>query len=260
MLHLLKLEWLKVKNYRAFWIFLALYIIGLFSINWIAYQFQGDIKKNNVPLNIFPYDFPAVYQTIAWVSSWLLYFPGMLMILVTTNEYNYKTHRQNIIDGLTRQQFISAKILFGLAIAVVTTLSCFLIAIYFGADYNNGAISLDGIQYIGYSFIQTLCYLFLAMILAVLMRRSGLALAVFFLYGLVFEQLIGLFIDKKILNDGTTWYYFPLQASDVLIPITFGKDVVYKYAPSPTTLLIVCLAYISLFIFLSLRKFQTDDL
>lgn len=100
MIHLLKLEWLKVKNYRAFWIFLALYIIGLFSINWIAYQFQGEIKKNNVPLDIFPYDFPAVYQTIAWVSSWLLYFPGMLMILVITNEYNYKTHRQNIIDGL----------------------------------------------------------------------------------------------------------------------------------------------------------------
>ena len=119
MLQLLKLEWLKVKNYRAFWIFLGLYIVGLFSINWIAYQFPGKVKKNNVPLNIFPYDFPAVYQTIAWVSSWLLYFPGILMILVITNEYNYKTHRQNIIDGLTRQQFVAAKILFGLAIAVL---------------------------------------------------------------------------------------------------------------------------------------------
>jgi ABC-2 type transport system permease protein len=259
MLHLFKLEWLKVKNYRAFWIFLALYIIGLFSINYIAYQFQGEIKKNNVPLNIFPYDFPAVYQTIAWVSSWLLYFPGMLIILVITNEYNYKTHRQNIIDGLTRQQFVIAKILFGLVIALLTTISCFLIAIYFGSDYN-GSISFDGIEYIGYSFIQTLCYLFLAMILAVLMRRSGLAMAVFFLYGLVFEQLLGGLIDAKILNNGTTRFYFPLESSDVLIPITFGNDIIYKGAPSQTTLLIVCLAYISLFVFLSLRKFQTDDL
>ncbi len=260
MLSLLKLEWLKVKNYRAFWIFLALYIIALFSINYIAFQFQGEIKKNNVPVNIFPYDFPAVYQTIAWVSSWLLYFPGMLMILVITNEYNYKTHRQNIIDGLTRQQFVAAKILFGVLIALITTLSCFLIALYFGNDFS-GTVSFDGIQYIGYGFIQSLCYLFFAMILALLMRRSGLAMAVFFLYGLVFEQLIGGVIDSKILNNRiTTRFYFPLEASDVLIPITFGKDVIYKDAPSQTVLLIVCLVYISLFAFLSFRKFQTDDL
>lgn len=259
MLQLLKLEWLKVKNYRAFWIFLALYIIGLFSINWIAFQFQVEIKKNHVPFTIFPYDFPAVYQTIAWVSSWLLYFPGMLMILVITNEYNYKTHRQNIIDGLTRKQFVAAKILFGLSIALLTTISCFLIAVYFGTDYS-GSFSLNGIKYIGFSFIQTLCYLFLAIILALVMRRSGLAMAVFFLYGLVFEQLIGGLIDYKILDNGTTRFYFPLEASDVLIPITFGKEIVYNNAPSQTVLIITCLVYISLFVFLSFRKFQTDDL
>ena len=54
------------------------------------------------------------------------------------------------------------------------------------------------------------CYLFFAMILALLMRRSGLALAVFFLYGLVFEQLLGGLIDFKILNGGTVRYYFPI--------------------------------------------------
>jgi ABC-2 type transport system permease protein len=259
MLHLLKLEWLKVKNYRAFWIFLGLYIIALFSINYIAFQFQGDIKKNNMPVTIFPYDFPAVYQTISWVSSWLLYFPGMLMILVITNEYNYKTHRQNIIDGLTRQQFVLAKILFGLLIAVLTTISCFLIAAYFGVSYSK-SFSFNGIQYIGYSFIQTVCYLFFAMILALLMRRSGLALAVFFLYGLVFEQLLGGLIDFKVLNGGTVRYYFPLQPSDTLIPITFGSSVIYKDAPSQTVLFIMCMVYIALFTFFSFRKFQTDDL
>lgn len=259
MLQLIKLEWLKVKNYKAFWIFLALYIIGLFSINYIAFQFQGEIKKNGAPITIFPYDFPAVYQTITWVSSWLVYFPGMLMILIITNEYNYKTHRQNIIDGLTRQQFVVAKILFGVIISIITTICCFLIAIYFGNNFS-GNISFNGVKYIGFSFIQTLCYLFFAMILALLMRRSGLALAVFFLYGLVFEQLLGGLLDFKVLSNGLTRYYFPLQASDTLIPITFGGSVIYKDAPSETVLLIVCLVYISLFVFLSLRKFQTDDL
>lgn len=212
-----------------------------------------------MPVTIFPYDFPAVYQTIAWVSSWLLYFPGMLMILVITNEYNYKTHRQNIIDGLTREAFITAKILFGLLIALLTTACCFLIAVYFGVSYSQ-AFSFDGIEYIGYSFIQTLCYLFVAMILSVFMRRSGLAMAVFFLYGLVFEQLLGGLLDYKVLNDGAARYYFPLQASDTLIPVTFGSSIVYRNAPDQTVLMITSLVYIALFVFLSLRKFKTDDL
>ena len=212
-----------------------------------------------MPFTIFPYDFPAVYQTIAWVSSWLLYFPGMLMILVITNEYNYKTHRQNIIDGLTRQQFVLAKILFGLAIAVITTISCFLIALYFGGNYS-GSISFNGIQYIGYSFIQTSLLLIFRNDFGSTYARSGLALAVFFLYGLVFEQLLGGLIDFKLLNGGTVRYFFPLQPSDTLIPITFGSSVIYKDAPSQTILLIMCMVYISLFVFLSFRKFQTDDL
>ena len=76
----------------------------------------------------------------------------------------------------------------------------------------------------------------------------------------MFEQLIGGLIDFKFLTNGTTRYYFPLQASDTLIPVTFGSSVIYKDAPSQTVLLITCLVYIALFVFLSLRKFQTDDL
>jgi ABC-2 type transport system permease protein len=259
MFQLLKIEWMKVKNYRTFWIFLALYILGLVGINYIAYQLQFEIKKTNLPIELFPYNFPRVYQTIAWVSSWLLYFPGMLMILIISNEYAYKTHRQNIIDGLTRKQFVIAKILFATILAIFTTLICLLISFGFGLAFS-GSFSFDGMQYIGYSFIQSLSYLFFAMIVAILFRRSGLAIAIFFLYGLIFEQMIGGLMDNKILNGPYFWYYMPLQASDVLIPITFGNNIIYKNAPSTTTLILVCAFYIVLYNVLSLRKFDTEDL
>jgi len=259
MLHLLKIEWLKLKNYKAFWIFLGLYVIGLFSINYISFQFQTEFQKSGIPIELLPYNYPKVYQTSAWISSWLLYFPGMLMILIISNEYTFKTHRQNVIDGATRRQFILSKILVGLILAAVTTLLCFIIALIYGTSFS-GSISFDGIEYIGYCFVQAMCYLFLAMILAVLLRRSGLALAIFFLYGLIFEQLIGNFIDKKILDSHGFWYYMPLEASDVLIPITFAKDIFYKDAPSPIVLLTLSLVYVAVYCFLSIRKFETDDL
>ncbi|WP_153800632.1 ABC transporter permease [Foetidibacter luteolus] len=259
MLHLLKIEWLKVKNYKAFWIFLGLYLVGLFSINYILHYFQDEIHKEGIPFELLPYHYPKIYQTIAWVSSWLMYFPGMLMILIISNEYTFKTHRQNIIDGYERRQFIIAKILFGLVLALLTTIFCLIIAIIYGVS-SNGYFSADGIHFIGYCFIQACCYLFFAMILAVLLRRSGLALAIFFLYGIIFEQLLGLWIDNKLLDSHSFFYYMPLEASDVLIPDTVFKNILYKESPSEITLLIVCLLYIGLYCFFAIRKFEKDDL
>ncbi len=258
MTQLLKIEWLKLKNYKAFWIFLGLYVLGLFSINYIVYQFQMEFKKT-MPLEIFAYGFPTIYQTVSWISSWLLYFPGMLMILIISNEYTFKTHRQNIIDGLTRKQFVVSKILVAILIALITSVIVFLNAVGFGSAFS-GTFSFSGVEFIGYSFIQSLCYLFFAMILAILLRRSGLAMAIFFLYGLIFEQLIGGFVDNKILNSHNFWYYMPLEASDVLVPSTLMKDVIYKNAPQPWVMLIICVVYIIAYCFFSIRKFERDDL
>jgi ABC-2 type transport system permease protein len=258
MVHLLKIEWLKVKNYKAFWIFLGLYAVGLFGINYVAYQLQDKIGKQ-LPVELFPYNFPRVYQSIAWISSWLLYFPGMLMILIISNEYTFKTHRQNIIDGYTRKQFIVSKILSAILLALLTTVFCFVIAVIFGVSFSS-SFSFDGIEFIGYSFVQSLCYILFAMILAVLLRRSGLAMAVFFLYGLIFEQLIGGLIDKQVINSHNFFYYMPLEASDVLVPITFGNKIFYPDAPSATVLLAVCAVYIFIYCFAALKKFENEDL
>lgn len=256
MMHLLKLEWMKVKNYRTFWIFLGLYVLGLFSINYTAYQFQEDFKKE-LPLEFFPYAFPKLWQTIAWISSWLLYFPGMLMILIITNEYTYKTHRQNIVDGLTRQQFIYGKIMVASLLAVITTIVCVINAFIFGAIHGSTP-TWEGSIYVLYSFIQALTYIFCAMIIGVLVRRGGLAMGIFFLYGMVFEQLLGGLAHKYVVQ--TAWYYFPLQTTDVLIPVTFAKNIVYNNAPDNNVLISCAIAYILLFCFFSVRRFKTADL
>ena len=51
---------------------------------------------------------------------------------------------------------------------------------------------------VGYIFIQTVAYITFAMFLAILFRRSGAAIAVFFLYGLIFEWLITVLINFKL--------------------------------------------------------------
>lgn len=262
MLHLLKIEWLKVKNYKAFWIFSILYSFAILGINYTGY-YVNELSLQSMPQSQLllgtPYAFPKVWQTVGWMSSWLLYFPGILFIMLLINEFNFKTHRQNVIDGWTRKEFVSVKFVFAIIFSVVATFFNFLVALLFGSLTTGSSFTFQGIENIGYIFIQTVAYVTFAMFLGVLFRRSGAAIAVFFLFGLIFEFLITLLINVK-LNLAPVGYFLPLQVTDVMLPIPFGNKVIYKDSPDVWILVIASLIYICGYYFFAMKKFTTEDL
>jgi ABC-2 type transport system permease protein len=262
MQHLLKIEWLKVKNYKAFWIFSILYSFAILGINYTGF-YVNELAVQNMPASQIllgtPYAFPKVWQTVGFMSSWLLYFPGILFIMLLTNEFNFKTHRQNIIDGWTRKQFVTVKFIFAILFSLIATFFNFLVALLFGLITTGSHFSFAGIENIGYIFIQTVAYISFAMFLAVLFRRSGAAIAVFFLYGLIFEYLISTLLNYKM-NLTPFGYFLPLQVTDVMLPIPFGNEVIYKGAPDLWILVIASLVYICAYYFFALKKFTTEDL
>src|SRR5690348_17665116 len=176
MIQLLKIEWLKVKNYKAFWVFTILYSFAILGINYTGY-YVNELAIQNLPQSQLllgtPYGFPKVWQTVGFMSSWLLYFPGILFIMLLTNEFNFKTHRQNIIDGWTRQEFITVKFVFAFLFSVAATIFNFLVAFLFGMVTTGSHFSFSGMENVLYIFIQTFAYITFAMFLAILFRKSG---------------------------------------------------------------------------------------
>ena len=260
MLKNLKIEWLKIKYYKAFWIFMGLYLISIIAINNIAfYIYQQTVKEMPMADALLnnPYSFPKVWQTVGWTGSWLLYFPGIIMILLASNEFSFKTHRQNIIDGWSRNEFVYTKILltvcFALTTTIITTITAISVGFASGSDF-----SMDGLANIIYIFLQSLSYISLALLLSILFRRSGVALIVFFLYGLIFETIIYGLLNRYVNNQ--LGYFMPLQPTDVLIPLPFGDKIFYKNVPGAVTLVITTLVYLSLYWLFIIRKFQKDDL
>lgn len=262
MISLLKIEWMKVKNYKAFWIFTVLYVFAIVGINYIGF-YVNTLSQQNIPGGSAVvsnyYGYPRVWGTVGYMSSWLLYFPGILFIMLLTNEFNFKTHRQNIIDGWNRGQFITVKFVFAILFSLCATFFNVLVALLFGSLTQGSSFSFEGMENIGYIFIQTSCYITFAMFLAVLFRKSGAAIAVFFLYGLIFEWLIAMLLNLKF-ELAPLGYFFPLQASDVMLPIPFGDKIFYKDSPPLYTLVLASLAYVSLYYFFALKKFKRDDL
>ena len=275
MIKLLRIEWMKIKNYNAFIVISAFFALGIFGANYLAYTFKKNIIDPADPTGFLsgssPFAFPKVWQTVSYYSGYLLLLPGLLLLILVTNEFTYKTHRQNIIDGISRIEFTQVKLLMGLIFALISTILIFLTALIFGFAVNKGDFSFSGIENVGYFFLKALTYNFLAILFSVLIRRTGFAIAVYFIYTVV-ENGISLALlgwAVKIKKDhntdlGNMGNYLPMNAADGLIysPFDSFTNLANKFLPADYTWLVLSLAiiYIALFYFWSQHKMVKSDL
>jgi len=261
MLHLLKIEWLKVKSYKAFWIFSILYSFAILGINYTGYYINELALQSMPPSQLLlgtPYAFPKVWQTVGWMSSWLLYFPGILFIMLLTNEFNFKTHRQNIIDGWSRNQFISVKIAVAFLLSLISTLMVIVTAMIFGFQLDN-PFSLEKFEYVGYYFIQAIIYTLASVLIAVLVRRGGLAIGFYFLYVVVLENALKAIMNRYLDDTGR---FLPIQSADDLIPLPIFENIQRQIIKPPEypILLSTVAVYLVLYLFFINRKFLRSDL
>jgi ABC-2 type transport system permease protein len=265
MLQRLSIEWMKLKSYRTFWVLSILYLVSIFGANYIVYRIQQEIYEAKeakgmaeMMLGTPPYAFPNVWHMASYVSSFLLFLPGLLMIVSITNEYSYKTHRQNIIDGWSRQQFITTKLATAIINAAASTIMVFLTALIFGF-INGEPFDTDKMINLVYFFIQALSYTMVALLFALLFRRGALAIGLFFLYAIVLENLLAGLMNHFLNYSGR---YLPLEATDNLVPLPLFQNVQRRIVkpPNSTVMLVVSLAYLAFYFFVSYRKFEKDDL
>lgn len=259
MLKNLQIEWMKIKNYRVFQVFSVLYMLGILLIIYIFYKFYitavGSFTgKEGDTLNLFTPE--NIFGTVCFWTSLLLYLPGMVIITLFINEVSYKTHRQNIIDGWKRETFIYSKIGLIVCMSLVITLMNF-IAVMVMAAITHTSINVAAVSVLAYAFVQTLVYLLFALLLATFFRRSGVAIIVYFVYGLLLEFLFMWLLSN--ISASAKWF-LPLEIGDALIPFPFLKSNFYTGLPSQPVLLVGAFAFIGLYIFLAVRKYKYDDL
>lgn len=264
MFQLLKVEWMKVKNYRTFWVLSVLYLVSVFGATYISYQvYQLRPAKDNRMSNALvgtPFDFPDVWHVVSYISSFLMFMLGLLVIISFTNEYSFKTHRQNIIDGWSRKEFISVKMVITAILALLATVAVCVTALLFGLFENVGSFTFEKFEFIGYFFIQAISYCSAALLFSLLFKRSGITIGVYFLYIVILENMLAGFLNRY-----TDYYgrYLPLETTDNLIRFPVFKVVISQIPIPPyntAALLIMSVVYLALYYFISFRKFESDDL
>lgn len=261
---ILKLEFIKTFGYPGFrtivilhaTLFLLVVAIG----SMINLQFQG------VNLNILV-SFPYVWATLSWIASWFNLLLGILAIILVGNEFQFRTFRKQIIDGVSRNQLLNAKMVvmsvISLYALVLVLLSSFLLGFFF-----SDSITLAGVfekfPLVLVLFVQSLAYMMLGMLFALLLRNNAISIVSFVLFFFpgepilraFFPDSIDTFFPIKIISNLTPMPDFLGIASKQMIQINGKSPSFQDMGLMPDTISVwaatlVCIAYIILFYFIS---------
>jgi len=220
---LIKTEWLKIKKYPAFWWMMGIVSLSYPGMNYAIYVngYKDQLSDETVgPLLQMlpnPFTFPDVWQTVAFVSSLFVFLPSIVIIMFITNEYTYKTSRQNIIDGWSRSDFMKSKLIDVVIVSLLVTVLYTLTALVIGM-VNAGDDTVNfwaGSKYIFLFWLQLFAQLSIALLIALLVRKAFIALGIFLFYFFPLEPIL-VAVSKKYAND--IGEFLPLEISDRLIP------------------------------------------
>ena len=257
MLTLLRTEYRKLLPYRTFWV-----ILGIFAgLLFLIVRSAASITINGQTAGPKLYNFPDIWQRLTYIASYFNLLLGILVIILITDEYSFRTLRQQIIDGYFRTDVIASKLLVLLSIAFFATLVVTSLGFGFGlsATENASAQQITGnMMYLVYYFVQTLGYMTIAMFAAFLIRKNGLAIIAFLLYFFV-EWVVRFKVDDA-LNQ-----YFPGKVLNSLAPNPTQSLIdsavgITTTSLSPQQAIFPAILYIVLFIGLSYALLKSRDL
>lgn len=191
MFRLLEIEFRKLLPYRSFWAAILGYTLLLVGLFISLYRFKFNLNSFEIGINF--YNFPDIWHNITYISSWfniLLYF---FVILIITNEFQFRTLRQNVIDGQSRFEMLLGKALLLMVFVLASTALVALLSILCGlflAEEGMGTPSTEKMEYLAWYLVQTTGMMSLALLIATLFRKQGMSIIVYLGYTLIVEAIL----------------------------------------------------------------------
>jgi len=210
---LFQIEKIKALSYPAFKTLMIIHFLLFFLVVLVVSQVQFSMSGFSIKKL---YQFPNIWEFFPWVASWFNLFLAVVVILLVGNEFSNRTFRQNVIDGLSRNDLVRGKLILIFSIAVYTFFIVFIAIMLFGLinsdDYSMSAIFGKSYLLLIY-FIQALGYMNLGLLIAVIFRNNALSIIMFILYFFPIEPIL------RWIFESHTRRYFPIKIISNLTPM-----------------------------------------
>lgn len=267
---IVELEYFKFRHYKPFLVILGLYVfcfvLAGFSIksllDWfLEKQKDDDILKHFVSTGIPLFDFVDIWQNLAWLATIFKWIPAFVIIISVTLEYSQKTIKQNIIDGLSKKEFLASKVALVGVISIGSALLLLLLGLFLGLLYSpvkGMSYIVQNIEFVAAYGLEVFVFLCMALFAAFAIQRSGVTIILFLLYTACIEP-----ITTAILHFHYKWevWYFPVEAINLIIRVPFQKYALsYVYDQVILQDVLVALGWAGIFIGLSYWILKRRDL
>ncbi|RBW58261.1 ABC transporter permease [Tenacibaculum sp. E3R01] len=278
MFRLLNIEFHKLKHNKASRVLSIIYFGLLTSIALIAaIKFNiGTFKLHLAEQGIF--NFPYIWHFNTFTASIFKFFLLLVIVSMMANEYSYKTLKQNLIDGLSKKEFILSKFYAVVTFAFISTIFVFIVSIVLGliySDFNELSIIFSDLEYLVAFFVKLVGFFSFGLFLGILIKRSAFAVGAMIVWYLTEWLIYGVLGWKVVSNWDTAQSiknFLPLESMQNLIiepgsrlgavksiASQIGQNFTKDYSVSFTNILIV-LAWSGIFIYASFILLKKRDL
>lgn len=279
MFRLLNIELHKLRYSRSAKVLITTYFILITFIALIA-AIEFPIGQMNFRLadqGIF--NFPFIWHFNSYIAANLKLFLAIIIVSMMSNEYSNRTLKQNLIDGLSKKEFVLSKFLTVVVFALFSTLFLLIVSLILGysfSDFTEISIVFSDMEYLLAYFIKLTGFFAFCLFLGILVKRSAFALGFLFIWW-VMESIIYGILTWRIFRDSShiadnIMQFFPLSAMSNLVVEPFsrlnfiqaaatqlGSEIDKDYGVHWYQLLIV-IAWTVLFVFLSYKLLKIRDL
>ena len=278
MKRLLAIELQKIWKNRASRVLTISYFVILSFIALIA---SINIKIGSFQLHFAEmgiFNFPFIWHFNTYIAAILKFFLAIVIVSMMANEYSYGTLKQNLIDGMSKKEFVLSKFLTVVLFAFVSTFFVFIMSLILGysfSSYTELSIVFSDMDYLLAYFVKLVGFFSFCLFLGVLVKRSAFAIGFLFVWNII-EGIANGILTFKVFPESKTakqiTQFFPLESMSNLIvePITrlsvikniqtaVGDTNVKDYSVHFSSIFIV-LVWTILFIFLSYKIIKKRDL
>lgn len=226
---LISIEFQKIWKNKASRILSISYFVLLSFIALIAsIKFNiGLVQFHIADQGIF--NFPYIWHFNTYIAAILKFFLAIVIVSMMANEYSYGTLKQNLIDGMSKKEFILSKFLTVLIYAAASTVFIFILSLILGysfSSYTEIGIVFSDLEYLLAYFIKLVGFFSFCLFLGILVKRSAFALGFLFVWDIVENIAKGL-LTYKIFPDSTVaakiMQFFPLESMSNLIVEPFTR-------------------------------------
>jgi hypothetical protein len=264
----LHIEQIKVLNYNPFRITLALYFV-FFALGILIYP---AIDKEIPVISLSDlFRFPDVWLFLTWITEPYNAMLALIIIMITTKEFNNHTFKTQIIFGLSRTELLLQKMLLIAVLSLFAALLVGLTSLTLGLIYSyklTFRIAMENTWILGRYLLAALSYMSMGLIIALLIKNTALALLTFLALRVFVDPVLWL-----ILREHDVKWYLPFRTITRLTPVPdlieifqrkmnsnepideTAMEILPKGLPVWLTMLLVCI-YTGLVIFFSYRLIQ----